>query len=413
MQKAWLLSLWAVFVYAAAGSAENFEVILSDVPPAAEAMGLPVAIPLDLTQFPESLRSGNCIALQPSAGGQSSGLAIVQFDAGSPDSKSGTGWCFLDTSGGTEHPFRAVHCPPDPGLWRFEKDEAAQTIEIWEGQQRVLRYNHGAVPVREGTHAHFAEGESYQRGDYIHPLWGPHGEELTEDYPRDHPHHRGVWWSWPVTRWKDQLADIWAVVGVWARPERITRLETGPVFTLLEAENTWKFGEEETPITREMVLIRAFRQWRNQRVIDVEIRLQALTDGVSIGGRPQAGYGGFALRAAPCTDRRIVCFRGPNDELPRRAWIDYAGQFAGGQGISGVAIFEHVTNPDYPNPLHEYPQCNCVMPAYPDKREVPLAKDKALVLKHRLWVHPGTPDEATLAQVWAVYANTPRVRLLD
>ena len=234
---------------------------------------------------------------------------------------------------------------------------------------------------------------------------GPHGEMLTDDYPQDHPHHRGVWWSWPVTRWNDQLADIWAVVGVWSQPHRIKRVETGPVFALLEAECTWKFGKDEKPIVFEEVRIRAFRQDERHRVVDVEVQLTALADGVSIGGRPNAGYGGFALRAAPCTDRKITSLVDPENRQPRRAWVDYSGQFTEGQGSSGVAIFEHVTNPDYPNPIHEYPQCNCVMPAYPDKREVTLSKDEPLLLKHRLWIHPGVPAEQTLANVWASYAH--------
>jgi hypothetical protein len=132
---------------------------------------------------------------------------------------------------------------------------------------------------------------------------------------------------------------------------------------------------------------------------------------VAIGGRPKRGYGGFSLRAAPCEEREITLHTDPEDASPRRAWIDYSGVFAGGMGKSGVALFEHVDNPDYPNPLHEYPQCNCVMPAYPDAREVPLSKDKPLVLKHRLWVHTGGPDEGKLADVWASYANPPKVTI--
>jgi hypothetical protein len=38
-----------------------------------------------------------------------------------------------------------------------------------------------------------------------------------------------------------------------------------------------------------------------------------------------------------------------------------------------------------------------------------LSKQKTLVLKYRLWVHPGASDEATLAAVWATYAKPPTV----
>jgi hypothetical protein len=209
------------------------------------------------------------------------------------------------------------------------------------------------------------------------------------------------------------VADIWAVSGVWARPVATRRIESGRVFAVVEAENVWKFGKAEEPIVREEVLIRAFRQTEGYRFVDVEVRLTALADGVAIGGRPKRGYGGFSLRAAPCEERQITLHLDPEDSDPRRAWIDYSGAFADGQGKSGVALLEHVTNPDYPNPLHEYPGCNCVMPAYPDAREVPLSKDKPVVVKHRLWIHSGGPNEGKLAEVWTSYANPPSVAVIE
>jgi hypothetical protein len=347
---------------------------------------------------------------------------VAQFEPAAPGSKRGTLWWIMPKGSQGERrfgltPAAAKRLP----AWRIHDDKGRQRIDLVEPpvssagppaqEMPVLRYNHGRVPVPEGTHAHFAPGESYERGDYIHPLFGPEGEPLTDDYPKDHPHHRGVWWSWPVTRWGDQVADIWAVVGVWARPVAIRRIETGPVFALIEAENVWKFGKDEQPIAREEVLIRAFRETEGCRFVDVEVRLTALADDVAIGGRPQRGYGGFSLRAAPCEDRKITLHRDPEDADPRRSWIDYSGVFAGGKDMSGVTIFEHVSNPDYPNPLHEYPGCNCVMPAYPEMREVTLSKEKPLVLKHRLWVHTGGPDPGKLADAWTAYARPPKVTI--
>jgi hypothetical protein len=328
------------------------------------------------------------------------------------DRKQGRLWWMMPAgpAGSREFRFASANVKASP-VWRIGHDHQRRRIELSEGNQPVLCYNHGAVAVREGTHPHFKPGESYERGDYISPLYGPDGQELTEDYPRDHPHHRGVWWSWPVTRWKDQLADIWAVAGVWSQPVALRRVESGPVFAVIEAQNVWVFGKQKTPIVREEVVIYAFRQTARSRLVDVEIRLTALADDVAIGGRPKAGYGGFALRAAPCDDRQITLHTDPGGTAPRRSWLDYSGVFPGSKGPAGVAIFEHVSNPDYPNPLHQYPQCNCVMPAYPEKREVILSKDQPLVLKHRLWIHAGGPDEEALAAVWASYAEPPKVAL--
>jgi len=151
-------------------------------------------------------------------------------------------------------------------------------------------------------------------------VYGLDGETLTADYPKDHPHHRGISWSWPVTRWKDEVRDIWAVIGVWSRPASLPEAATGPVLARLEAENVWKWGDK-TPIVREQVLLRVFRRSRWGRFVDVEIRLTALQDGVAIGGRPHAGYGGFGLRAAPVAGQVITLHTDEPAAQPRRSWL--------------------------------------------------------------------------------------------
>lgn len=272
---------------------------------------------------------------------------------------------------------------------------------ITENGQPVLRYNFGTVPVPEGVPA------KYARGDYISPLYGPGGVVLTEDYPKDHLHHRGVWWSWPVTRWNNEVRDLWAVVGVWSRPVAIRRMEGGDSRAVLEAENVWKWDDKEA-IVKEEVLICAFKAEPTGRFIDIEVRLTALVDGVAIGGSPHGGYGGFALRAAPTKEQQIVRHVDPPEATPRRSWLDYSGVFPGATEVVGVAIFEHPTNPGYPSELQAYPHLNCVMPAFPGEREVPIPKGQTLTLKHRLWVHPGRADEKSLAEVWRAYADSPQ-----
>ncbi len=306
--------------------------------------------------------------------------------------------------------FRLTSAEQPAAALGIQLDKKLGRIDVTEGKRPVLRYNHGMVPVREGTHAHPAKGGTYERADYISPLFGLDGEELTEDYPRDHPHHRGVWWSWPVTRWNDQVTDIWAVRGVRAHPVSIKSFAAGPVAATIQAESVWKWADKD-PIVNEKVLIRAYRQAGDCRVVDVDVRLTALVDGVAIGGRPKRGYGGFALRAAPCTERKTTLHTDPAEAKPRRSWLDYSGVYAGGKGTSGTTIFEHVSNPDYPNPLHEYLGCNCVMPAFPAAREVPLPKGKTLLLKHRLLIHRGGNDQTKAGDVWNAYEDPPKVSI--
>ncbi len=317
-------------------------------------------------------------------------------------------WFLLPRLGAGEHRFRLVTSaqPQQPEMLSIEK-LPGEFYEVREGPRPVVRYNHGTVAPPAGVAANYA------RASYLHPLFGPRGEPLTDDFPKDHPHHRGVGWSWPVTRWNKEVRDIWACVGVWARPVAMHRAVGGPVVAVLEAETAWKWGDQE-PIVREEVVLRAFHQTASaDRFLDVEVRLTALVDGVAIGGRPKGGYGGFGLRSLPVTDRRIADRLDPAGTEPRHEWLDYSGVFPGASTPSGIAILQHVANPLYPAEHRVYPELNYMMPAFPGEREFPLPKGKTIFLRHRLWIHAGHVDETALADAWAAYANPPRVRLIE
>jgi len=276
------------------------------------------------------------------------------------------------------------------------KDE--QFVDIHEGDRQVLRYWFGTAPLPAGVAANYA------CGGYIHPLCGPDGEALTEAHAKDHPHHRGVMWTWPVLRWKDKVTDPWAVSGTWVRPEKLQAAEAGPAFARIVATSLWKWGDKE-PVLRESLTIQAFRSQGRSRIVDIALTFEALVDDLALGGRPHGAYGGFGLRMAPRNDQKITLLADPAAREPRRSWIEYSDTFAGGVGRVGIAIFEHVSNPLYPNALLQYPDLNYVMPAFPGEREFPLAKGKTLTLRHRLWIHPGHADEKALGEQWTAYAK--------
>jgi len=279
-------------------------------------------------------------------------------------------------------------------------------VDIHEGDKLVLRYWFGTAPLPKGIPARYA------CGGYIHPLCGPDGEALTEAHPKDHPHHRGVMWTWPVLRWGKRTTDPWAVSGTWTRPEKLLATEAGPDVARIAATSLWKWGDKE-PVMRETTDIRAHRAQGRSRIVDITLTFEALVDDLAVGGRPGRGYGGFGLRMAPRKNQKITLFTDPKDAQPRRSWIEYSDTFAGREPVAGngrarvgVAIFEHPSNPLYPNALHKYPGLNYVMPAFPGPREYPLPKGKTLTLRHRLWIHPGHADEKALDQQWKAYAQT-------
>jgi len=336
-------------------------------------------------------------------------------------------WWILPPGPAGIRTFRLVELD-EPASTPFTMESEPETQPGWqrrsytlkENDIPILRYNFGDIPMPPGREPHhFADGRPYggPRSDYIHPLYGFEGEEITEDYP-EHPHHRGVWWSWPVVRWGERTADIWAVCDVWARPRLIGDLNIGPVFVLLQAQNKWRFGaEEQHPIMGETVLIRVFastvtKEGNRQRLIDVDVSLCAHEEDVAIGGRPGGGYGGFALRALPAENQTITPFvEDPEevDDRSPRAWCDYAADFSGSKKRTSFVLLQHKDNPGFPTEHLIYPNLNCFMPAFPGDQEYAvdtLENADPLNLRHRILLQEGTPMQQSLEQAWDAYNQT-------
>ncbi len=289
--------------------------------------------------------------------------------------------CAVAAADVSEADFRVVH------------HTVQQWVEVFDGDLPVLKYNHGTVPVPEGVDA------AYARGDYIHPLYGPNGEVLTEDYPEDHPHHRGVNWSWATIEWQGETRDMFAVRGAYARPVTMSATHDDYRATI-QAESVWQW-DDKAPVVNEKVAIVVYpRADDASRCIDVEISLTPLVDGLKFCGRLEAGYSGFNVRMAPGRVQQIVFHTDETDAPIRRVWADYSAKFPGGKQRSGLTILQHKDNPGYPNEWREYPQLNFFQPVYPGGALIPMPKGKEILLVHRLWTHSGGVDKERIAKKW-------------
>jgi len=237
------------------------------------------------------------------------------------------------------------------------------------------------------------------------PLYGPAGEVLTADYPKDHPHHRGIYWAWPEVWFKGKAHDLHALQGVYARPVRLVRAEGGPTVAVVEAESRWMW-EDKDPIVSERTIIRAHEQANGHRAIDLEFTFLALVDGVSIARRGQKAYGGLNFRLSRRTDQKITHFTAKPDAPLPVCWGDLTGVPPGGKAPVGVAILQHRANPRYPGDWVQYPNINWLQPTFPSKGEkFPLSMTEPLILRYRLWVHAGAETEQMLADQCAAYGR--------
>jgi hypothetical protein len=286
-------------------------------------------------------------------------------------------------------------------------------VDITEDGKPVLRYNYRTIEPGERLKQISEPNLIYARArsNYIHPLYGFDGEELTADLPIDHPHHRGIYWAWPETKYGDKMGDLHALQIVFARPTGKLKVRSGTGFAEVQAESLWQWEDRE-PIVRELATIRAHRSTPQGRFIDLTFRMEALKDGVSLARRGTNAYGGLNMRMNANTGQKIAFHTDAQAATPRAAWAEMHATFSGGKSPTGVVTMQHPGNPDFPGDWVQYPELNWFQPTFPAANtRYELKPGKPLTLRWRLWIHPGEAAAEDLCrEMWNAYAKgkTPR-----
>jgi len=284
-------------------------------------------------------------------------------------------------------------------------DQPGGKLELTENGKPVLVFNHG-LQLKEGVK------EQYRRADYFHPIHDLDGVVITDDFPKDHYHHRGLFWAWPEVTVGGQKYDPWGCVGMQQRLKRWIARETKPDCAVLEVENGWFIGDRSA--VRETVRATIYRAQANSRVMDVAVTLEAENEPVSLRGRSDGkkGYGGFTLRLAPRRDASISL---PTGRIEKDAvqvsapWADYSAKFGSGDTVSGVAIFDHPKNPNHPTTwlLRYYGVLN---PTWPALETAVLDPGKPVTLRYRLLIHRGDATAARVAEACSVWMQSDSSR---
>lgn len=328
----------------------------------------------------------------------------------------------------------------------FSVDAKTQSYTITEAGKPVLTYRFGEVPLPAGVEAkhfakratpydgaYFTDGSRYggERSNYIHPLYGFQGEPLTDDFPKDHLHHRGLWWSWCEVRRGERIGDLWAVCKIRAYPVAIRQQSATADRAVLQAVNVWRYDDDPVAVVEETVTIRVHRTagspGARSRAIDVDVRLEALVDGIAISGRQKVdygGYGGMTIRLHPRVGDFAIRAVHPNpdqwkgDTLPLvervidptalgdAAWLALYGKYpvagTAAADFTTILMSEARTTPLYPNHFRYYAS-TCTSLAFPAKRIVPLPKGQPLDYRTRVVVCEGRTTLDREKAIWRAY----------
>ncbi len=271
------------------------------------------------------------------------------------------------------------------GASPFSFELTAERLELSEDGRPVFAYNYGMV-------LHAGVPESRRRSGYVHPLRAPDGTVVTDDFPRDHYHHRGIFWSWPVVRVGGRTYDLWTIRGIHQKFVRWKAREARPDTARLAVENGWFVGDRQ--VVREEVEIVVHRTSGHARLLEFGLAFEAVGEPVEIGGEQmdRKGYGGFSVRFAPRTGTRIVTEAGVetrDTDMARHRWAQLEALYEGRPATLRIAI--DPDNPGFPNGwcLRHY---GFLGVNYPGLETYTLVPGKPLRLRYRVTVSAGMPS---------------------
>jgi hypothetical protein len=257
------------------------------------------------------------------------------------------------------------------------------------------------------------------------PLRAASGTVVTRGYPmvtgipgeaQDHPHHKGLW----LTHGSVNGIDFWSETpnGGKIIHRRFELVSSGEKTGILKSHNDW-VSADGRKVLEEIREVRIYDLPR-VRVMDFDIKLTAVEDAVKFGDTKEGTFGiRLAQPFAENQSGRIENSRGSVGEKDcwgkQAEWVDFATKIR--DESLGVAIFDHpgsFRHPTYwhvrgytlfavnPFGLHDF---------YNDVRRdgsYTLPKGKSMVLRYRVYIHPGTTQEAGIAGQYKAYTESVR-----
>lgn len=256
---------------------------------------------------------------------------------------------------------------------------------------------------------------------FLAPLRSASGKIVTRHWPmenvegesRDHPHHRGLWFSYDdvngVKFWendpsytKPNMGRIIATKAEWKDGDR-----AGTLTTAME----WRDPKGKVLLTEDRTM--TFASDPTLRIIDFDIKLTA-ADQVIFGDTKE---GAFAIRLADSLAEKktgkMINAEGQagmkNVWGKRSNWVDYSGEVEGEK--LGVAIFDHSSNPRHPTYWHSRDYGLFALDPFGQKAFDPKAEEshwtlnagQSLRFRWRVVIHPGDAESAHIADLYKQY----------
>jgi hypothetical protein len=293
-------------------------------------------------------------------------------------------------------PSRLAGTPSDRKAWISGNDSV---LTFFSAGSPVLTYQikEKAPPADSPSY--------YRRSGFIHPVYSPSGEILTDDFPSSHAHQHGVFQAWVNTGFRKHHLDCWNQQNKegTVRHEQLISRRDGPVFGNLEVMLSHR-SLTEGEVLSETWKIKVFA-FTSFFLFELEsVQRNTSTDTLFL---RQYHYGGMAFRGSsqwdPFNEKKyrsrwqILTSEGLRDsaaDQSHAAWVDAGGHLNG--RLAGVTVFSDPENFRHPQPVRVHPKMPywCFAPVI----DGPFSMPPGSVYRSRYlyYVHEGSPDTNTL-----------------
>jgi len=289
------------------------------------------------------------------------------------------------------------------GQMTYIEDEEKGILAIYEGPDQVLTYCFKDQLKRKANPKQI-------RSCYIHPLYSLEGEILTDDFPRDHPHHHGLFWTWPVVKTRGHQTQTWHPDEPSLRQHFnrwLKRIEKNGTF-VLGVENHWKLNNKET-VAKEILTLCIHPADKRGRAVDIKIVIESVGGRLELQGSPEQkkGYGGLCFRGAPDFQGSVLTtdqgnLKKDSTNKPFH-WADLSTE------KHGVAVFVCPGHPDFPPTwLIRNSYAGILNVSWPGLKPAALNSGEPVTLSYRVYIHKGDVHRGRVKEAYQEYILTAK-----
>ena len=336
--------------------------------------------------------------------------------------------CFLldkPLKAGEQRSYKLQEAAMGDSYFGAKINQTEGTLSVSVGSKDVLRYHTQEVMPPEGNPAY------YRKSGFIHPIFSPGGQIVTEGFPEGHMHQHGFFFAWVNTVFEGRTPDFWNQHKETGRVDHVSVVDTasGPVYATfstmllhkdISAEDGPKDVLNETWNIKVYALEDAF-------LFDLESVQTCATDSALF--MPEYRYGGMGIRGNSQWFEGEEAFQ--DQEAPNRQGVGRGGFFTSeGKGriegnhtrptwvqmdgnIDGVPVgLVAMGSPDnfrHPQPVRIHPSMPYFCFAPMVTGDFTIEPGKPYYSRYRFLVFNGEPDEEFIESIWRNYSEPMKI----